>query len=72
MEANLIEIQNLITQEFRGNQAWFAEEIGINESYLSEILCKKKSCRSNKLCISIISFCERTKRDYKKYIIFLQ
>lgn len=72
MEANIIQIKELIVEEYRGNQSWFATDIGINVSYLNEILNKKKSAKSNKLCIAIIKFCEKTKRNYKKYIIFLK
>ena len=72
MEANIIEIKNLIREEYRDNQSWFATDIGINVSYLNEILNEKKSAKSNKLCMAIIRFCEKSKRNYKKYIIFLQ
>lgn len=72
MEANIIEIKNLIREEYRDNQSWFAADIGINVSYLNEILNEKKSAKSNKLCMAIIRFCEKSKRNYKKYIIFLQ
>ena len=72
MEANIDEIKNLIKEEYRSNQSWFATDIGINISYLNEILNKRKSAKSNKLCTAIIKFCEKNKRNYKKYIIFLQ
>lgn len=70
MEANIEEIKMLIQSEYRGNQTWFAEDIGINPSYLSEIINKRKSAKSNKLCLAIVKWCEKEKRDYKKYIIF--
>lgn len=71
MEANVNSINQLIQKEYRGNQSWFANDIGINVSYLNEILNKRKSSRSNKLCLALIAYCERRKKDYKKYIIFL-
>lgn len=72
MQVDINSIEELIKEEYRGNQTWFAEDIGINVSYLNEILNNKKSSKSNKLCIAIIKFCEKTKRNYKKYIIFLE
>lgn len=70
MEANIEEIKQLIQEEYRGNQTWFAEEIGINGSYMNEIINKRKSAKSNKLCLAIIKWCEAKKRDYKRYIFF--
>ena len=70
MGANIAEIKELIQKEYRGNQTWFAEEIGINASYLSEIINKKKSAKSSKLCLAIIKWCERKKKNYRNYIFF--
>ena len=71
MEVNVEEVKKLIQEEYRGNQTWFAEDIGINASYLNEIINKRKSAKSNKLCLAIIKWCEKNKEKYKKYIIFL-
>ncbi len=71
MEVNIEEIKKLIEMDYRGNQSWFASEIGINISYLNEILNKRKSARSSKMCIAIIKYCEKRKKDYKKFIFFL-
>lgn len=71
MEVDIDAIKELIQKEYRDNQSWFASDIGINVSYLNEILNKKKSSRSNKFCLAIIKYCEVKKKNYKKYIIFL-
>lgn len=71
MEAKIELIEKLIKERYRGNQSWFASDIGINVSYLNEIMNKRKSAKSNKLCLAIIKWCEKNKEDYKKYIIFL-
>lgn len=70
MEVDINAVNELIQEEYRGNQTWFAEEIEINRSYLNQILNGKKSPKSNKLCAVMIKFCKKTKRNYKKYIIF--
>lgn len=70
MEVNINAIQCLINEEYRGNQSWFATDIDVNVSYLNEILNKRKSARSNKLCLAIIKYCEKKKKNFKKYINF--
>ena len=72
MEVNIQAIKQIIKEEYRANQTWFAEDIGINASYLNEIINGRKSAQSNKLGLEIIKWCERSGRDYKKYIIFLK
>ncbi len=72
MQVDINAIDELIQEEYRGNQTWFAEDLGVNVSYLNEILNSRKSPKSNKMCIAIIKFCEKTSRNYKKYIIFLE
>lgn len=71
MEIKIEEIKKLIQKEYRGNQTWFAEDIGINSSYLNEILNMRKSAKSNKFCLAMIKWCEKKKKNYKDYIIFL-
>lgn len=71
MEVKIEAINELIESKYRGNQSWFASDIGINVSYLNEIINKRKSAKSNKLCTAIIKWCENHKEDYRKYIIFL-
>lgn len=70
MEADIDKLEQLIKKEFRGNKTWFSEVIGINKSYFNEIMNKRKSAKSTKLCSAIIKWCENTKRDYKEYIFF--
>jgi len=71
MEANVDAVNQLIQEEYRGNQSWFADDLGINISYLNEILNRRKSPQSNKLCTALIAYCEKRKKNYKTYIIFL-
>lgn len=71
MEANIDKIKQLIQEEYRGNQTWFADDIGINSSYFNEIINNRKSPQSSKLCVAIIKYCEKKKKNYKEYIIFL-
>ncbi len=71
MEVDIEKIKELINNEYRGNQSWFAADIGLNISYLNEILNQRKSSKSNKFCVAIINFCEKKNKNYKDYIIFL-
>lgn len=70
MEVNVESVKLLIEDEFRGNESWFAEEIGVNRSYLNLVLNKKKSARSFKICLALITFCKKEKKDCGKYINF--
>lgn len=71
MEVNIEKVKKLIEEEYRGNQTWFANDIGINISYFNEIINNKKSSQSSKLCLALIKYCEKKKKDYKEYLIFL-
>lgn len=71
MEVDIKAINELIQNKYRGNQSWFANDINVNVSYLNEILNRRKSSKSNKLCLAIIKYCEKKSINYKKYIIFL-
>lgn len=62
------EINELVNKEFRNNKAYFADEIGINRSYLTDVLNGKKKNDSPKICNALIRFCENKNIDYRKYI----
>ena len=70
MQVRIDEVKKLIKQKYRNNQAFFAEEIEIDRSYLNQLLNKKINNKSPKICNAIISYCERKGIDYKKYIFF--
>ena len=70
MEAKIELIEKLIKERYRGNQSWFASDIGINVSYLNEIMNKRKSAKSNKLCLAIIKCVKRTKKIIKNILFF--
>lgn len=68
MELNIVALKKLILERFRNNQSWFADEIGVNVSFLNEILNGRKGADSNKLCIAIILFCENNNLNFRDYI----
>ena len=68
MEANIQAIKILIKERFRGNVSWFAEEIGMDATYVSTILNNPKKGKSDKFCNSVIKYCELNNMDFKKYI----
>lgn len=71
MQINIIAVKELIEKEYRGNQRWFSEEIGVNEGYLSSILNNKRKPTSPKVIDGIVNLCKKKKWNCKKYIIFL-
>lgn len=42
MRLNIEAINKLIESQYRGNTTWFADEIGVNRSYLTMILMVSK------------------------------
>ena len=68
MEVNIEAIAELIKERFRNNKTWFAEEMGINYSYLHLILNGKRKPTSDKFCNAIIQYCKNNNLDYRKYI----
>lgn len=69
MELNIAALLILIKDKFRDNKTWFAEEVGINKSYMNSILNGKAIKHSPKVCHKVIEYCERNNLDYKQYII---
>lgn len=70
MEINIEKVKLLIKERFRNNKTWFAEEIGVNRSYLNQIICGKKTASSPKTIKGVISYCKKNNLNYKEYINF--
>lgn len=69
MKINIIAVNELIRSNFRNNKTWFAEVIGINNSYLNQILNGKVNTSSFKACNAIINYCKENNLDYNQYIL---
>lgn len=69
MKVNVINLNRLIEEKFRGNQTFFAETVKIDRSYLNQILNNRASNNSPKVCNAIIKFCEDNNLNYKDFII---
>lgn len=68
MNINIQNVNELINKNFRNNKSFFADEIGVNRSYLSDILNGNGKENSPKVCNGIIKYCKKNNMDYKKYI----
>lgn len=68
MEIDVEEVKKLIKERFRNNKKWFAEEIGIDYSYLLLILKGKKKPTSAKFIKLLKQYCKKNKLDYNSYI----
>ena len=68
MRIDIDAVNELIKEKFRNNKKWFSEEIGVDYSYLNQILNKKKIDHSPKIINGIMKYCEKNKIDSKKYI----
>lgn len=68
MRVNILAVKKLIEENFRGNTLWFAEEIGMDTSYVYTILNNPEKSKSDKFCNSLIKYCELHNMDFRKYI----
>ena len=68
MSINIEAVNELIRSKFRNNKSWFAEEIGVERSYLYSVLKRKKNNTSKKIIDGIIKYCKRYGLDYNVYI----
>lgn len=68
MRINVDAVNELIKENFRNNKKWFSEEIGVDYSYLNQVLNHKSIDHSPKIINGIMKYCEKHKLDSKKYI----
>lgn len=68
MKLNIDALLQLIKDNFRGNKTWFAEEIGVDTSYLNSILNRKAIDHSPKVINGVLKYCQQNDLDYKRYI----
>ena len=65
---NIDEVNRLIEEKFRGNKTWFAQEIGVDASYVNQVLNKKAIDHSPKILNGFMKYCEDNNIDVKPYI----
>lgn len=70
MELNIEAIKQLIKERFKNNKTWFAEEIGVDRSYISKILNEKTPAKGFKIINAIIHYCVEKNMNYMDYINF--
>ena len=58
----------LVKEKFRGNKTWFAEEIGVDGSYVNQVLHKKAIDHSPKMIKGFLKYCKNNNIDANKYI----
>ena len=65
---NIDAVNKLIEEKFRGNKTWFAEEIGVDASYVNQVLNKKAIDHSPKMLKGFMKYCKEKNIDSKPYI----
>lgn len=71
VELKIDNIKELIFRKYHNNLSWFAEEIGINRSYLSLALKNTdKNKKYTKIILYVILFCIKNNLDFNNYIFF--
>lgn len=69
MDLNKEAILVLIKERFRNNKTFFAETLGINRSYLNQILNGRKKTSSPKTVNRLIKYCKENDLDINDYIL---
>lgn len=70
MKVKVKELNEHIEKCFRNNKSAFAEEIGIDRSYLSRNLSNLDYIESPKLCNKILEYCKKKDLNSEKFIFF--
>lgn len=58
----------LVKEKFRGNKTWFAETLGVDPSYVNQVLHKKAINHSPKMMKGFLEYCKNNNVNPKKYI----
>lgn len=61
-------LNTLVAEKFRGNKTWFAETIGVDPSYVNQVLNKKAINHSPKMLKGFFSYCQKNNINPNKYI----
>lgn len=69
IKLDIIAVKQLIKENFRNNQAFFAETIKIDKHYLNRILRGAEKASSPKACYGVINYCKNNGLDYTKFIV---
>ncbi len=70
MKVNIIELQELLQDEFDGNQKAFSKDLGVDRTHLNKILKNNGSGAGGKFCGAIIKYCIDNNMDYRRFIFF--
>ena len=68
LRINIKAVNELVREKFRGNKSWFAETIGVDPSYVNQVLNCRKIDHSPKIIKGILKYCKDNNLDSHKYI----
>ena len=69
MRINVKAVKDLIENEFDGKLSTFSREIGMDYSYINQIMNGHRLPDSKKACEGVIELCKR-RLKFEKYIFF--
>lgn len=68
MGVNIEALEELLENEFNGNQTLFSEKTGIERTHVNKVFKNKGKGAGAVFCGGIIKYCNNNKLDYHKYI----
>ena len=68
MKVNVDMVNEIVKKRYRNNKTWFAEELGLETSYVNQILNKKVRNDGPKFIKHFIKYCEKNNINPKEYI----
>lgn len=70
MEVNIEALQRLLEEDFKNNQTFFAEKMGLERTHVNKVFKNNGKGAGAIFCGAIIKYCNSNNLDYKEYIFF--
>ena len=68
MEANIIELEKLLNERFKGNQTDFAKAMGLERTHVNKVFKSKGKGAGAVFCGAVIKYCNNNNLNYQNYI----
>ncbi len=70
MEVNIEALEQLLVEEFNGNQTVFAQTLGLERTHVNKVFRNKGKGAGALFCGAILKYCKEKNIDEEKYIFF--
>lgn len=70
MEVNIEALEQLLAEEFNGNQTAFAQTFGLERTHVNKVFRNKGKGAGALFCGAILKYCKEKNINDEKYIFF--